>query len=202
MDGFGEVIVSILVGVVTAVVATAFTFHFKDYLEERAKFKKFKEMLEKIAGKNATVIIPNIGQVKIVDISKQGLTVKSELCTTFIPMEKVLQTDVALPAENYDKLLKETMRKSVEQSLDVVIPPLMDKIKEVFVQEFLKDDTEMSAILAFKVRGELKEEGCQVKELPEEKKLTLREIGKKIERMEKEKKSGQKSQPKTKRPNE
>jgi hypothetical protein len=117
-------------------------------------------------------------------------------------MEKVLQTDVALPAENYDKLLKETMRKSVEQSLDVVIPPLMDKIKEVFVQEFLKDDTEMSAILAFKVRGELKEEGYQVKELPEEKKLTLREIGKKIERMEKEKKSGQKSQPKTKRPNE
>ena len=44
MDGFGEVIVSILVGVVTAVVATAFTFHFKDYLEERAKFKKFKEV--------------------------------------------------------------------------------------------------------------------------------------------------------------
>jgi len=68
MDGFGEVIVSILVGVVTAVVATAFTFHFKDYLEERAKFKKFKEKLEKIAGKNATAIIPNIGQVKIVAI--------------------------------------------------------------------------------------------------------------------------------------
>lgn len=185
MDGFDEVIVGIVIGVVTAIIATAITFYIKDYLKERAKFKKFKEKLEGIAGKNATVIIPNIGQVKVIDISKQGLTVKSELCTTFIPMEKVVQTDIALPAENYDELLKETMRKGFEQSLDVLFPPLMEKLKEVFVKEFLKDDTEMSAILAFKVRGELKEQGYHVKELSEEKKLTFREIAEKIEKKEK-----------------
>jgi len=199
MAGFDDIIIGILIGVVTAVIATAITFYIKDYLEERAKFGKFKMKLEKIAGKNATVIIPNIGQVKIVDVSKQGLTVRSELCDTFIPMEKVLQTEIALPVENYDKLLKETMRKNVEQSLDLVFPPLMEKLKEVFVQEFLKDNTEMSAILAFKVKAELKEEGYPVKELSEQRKLTLREI---MEKMEKEEKSGKKPQQKTKKPDE
>jgi hypothetical protein len=199
MAGFDDIIIGILIGVVTAVIATAITFYVKDYLEERAKFSKFKEKLEKIAGKNATVIIPSIGQVKIVDISKQGLTVKSELCDTFIPMEKVLQTEIALPVANYDKLLKETMRKNVEQSLDVVFPPLMEKLKEVFVQEFLKDNTEMSAILAFKVKAELKEEGYPVKELSEQRKLTLREI---MEKMEKEEKAVKSPSKRTRKPNE
>jgi hypothetical protein len=196
MDGFDQVLVGIVIGVVTAIIATAVTFYIKDYFIERAKFKKFKKKLEEVAGKNAIVIIPNTGLVKITDISKQGLTVRSELCTTFIPMEKVLQTDIALPVENYEKLLKETMRKNMEDSLDVMFPPLMEKLKEVFVREFLEDDTEMGAILAFKVRGELKEQGYQTRELPEEKKLTFRKIAEKIE---KEDKSGQKSQPKTKK---
>jgi len=199
MAGFDDIVIGVLIGVVTAVIATAVTFYIKDYLEERSKFGKFKEKLERIAGKNATVIIPNIGQVKIIDITKQGLTVRSELCDTFIPMEKVLQTEIALPVENYDRLLKETMRKNVEQSLDVVFPPLMEKLKEVFVQEFLKDNTEMSAILAFKVKAELKEEGYPVKELSEQRKLTLRDI---MEKMETEEKSGKKPPAKDKKPKE
>jgi hypothetical protein len=199
MATFDDFILGVLVGVVTAVIASAITFYVKSYLEERAKFAKFKEKLDGIAGKNAPVIIPNIGVVKIVEISKQGLTVRSELCDTFIPMEKVLQTEIALPAENYDKILKETMRKNVEQSLDVMFPPLMEKLKEVFVQEFLKDDTEMSAILAFKVKGELKEEGYQVREMSEQKKLSLRQIA---ERIDKEEKSGKKTQPKNKKGSE
>ena len=71
------------------------------------------------------------------------------------------------------------MRKNIENSLDIVFPPLMGKMKEVFIQEFLKDDTEMSAILAFKVRGELKEQGYKVKELPEP---TFREIAEKLDK--------------------
>jgi hypothetical protein len=99
MAGLDDFVLGVLVGVVTAVIASAITFYIKDYLEERAKFAKFREKLDKIAGKNAPVIIPNIGLVKIVEISKQGLTVRSELCDTFIPMEKVLQTEIALPVE-------------------------------------------------------------------------------------------------------
>lgn len=189
MDGFSDVIVGIIIGVVTAVIATAITFYVKDYLKERAKFKKFEEKLKNIAGKNATVIIPNIGQVKITDISRQGLTVKSELCTTFIPMEKVFQTEVSLPVENYERLLKETMRKNVEQTLDVVFPPLMEKLKEVFIREFFKDDSELSGIVAFKVRGELKEQGVQVKELSGKKEVTLRQIAERIEKENKQEKT-------------
>lgn len=192
MDGFSDVTIGIIIGVVTAVVATAITFYLKDYLRERAKFNKFKEKLENIAGKNATVIIPNIGQVKILDISKQGLTVQNELCKTFIPMEKVFQTDIALPAENYSQLLKDTMRKNIEETLDVVFPPLMNKLKEVFIREFFEDDSEMSAVLAIKVRGELKEQGYQVKELSQKKELTLRKIAETIEKEEKGQKSDSK----------
>jgi len=101
-----------------------------------------------------------------------------------------------LPVENYEELLKITLRKNVEQSLDAVFPPLMEKLKEVFVREFLKDDSEVSAILAVKVRGEMKEQGYQVKELSEEKKVTFRQIA---EKMNEEEKDGQKSQPKGKK---
>lgn len=196
MNSFGEVMVGVIIGVVTAVIVTAITFYVKDYLKERAKFKRFKEKLEKIAGKEAEVLIPNIGIVKLVDINKQGITVTGELCKTFIPMEKVLLTDIALPVENYEELRKRLMRKSVEETLDVVFPPLMDKLKEVFVREFLKDDSELSAVVALKIRGQMKEEGYEVKKLPKAKEVTFREI---IKRVEKEEESGQKSQPKKKR---
>ena len=198
MNGFNELLAGVIIGVITAVVATAITFYVKDYLKERAKFKKFKEKLEQIAGKEAEVIIPNIGIVKIVDINQQGITVKGELSTIFIPMEKVLLTDIALPVENYEELRKEFMRKNVEESLDVVFPPLMNKLKEVFVREFLKSDSELSAIFAFKLRGEMKEQGYPLKKLPKAKELTFREIQEIMER-EKEKENGQKSQSKRKK---
>ncbi|MGA2769084.1 MAG: hypothetical protein ABSF24_12335 [Candidatus Bathyarchaeia archaeon] len=97
MDRFSEVIVGVIIGVVTAVIATALTFYLRDYLKEKAKFKKFKEKLEQIAGKNATIIIPDIGQVEITEINKQGITVKNELCTTFIPMEKCFEPILLCP---------------------------------------------------------------------------------------------------------
>jgi hypothetical protein len=43
-----------------------------------------------------------------------------------------------------------------------------------FVQEYLKDNTQMSAILVFKVKAESKEEGLPVKDLSEQRKLTQR----------------------------
>jgi len=175
----------VAVGVSTAIITTGITFYLKDYLMERAKFNKFKKKLEQIAGKEARVIIPNIGIVKIIDINQQGITVKHELCKTFIPMEKVLLTDISLPVENYEVIRKEFMRKSVEESLDVVFPPLLDKLKEVFVSEFLKTDSELSAIIALKVRGELKEEGIPLKKLSNAKKITFAEL---IERAENEEK--------------
>ena len=186
---FNEVMIGVVIGVSTSIIATSVTFYLKDYLKERAKFKKFEKKLKQIAGKEAEVIIPNIGIVKITDINKQGITVKNELCTTFLPMERVLLTDIAVPVENYEVLRKELMRKNVEESLDVVFPPLMDKLKEVMVQEFLKTDSELSAVIALKVRGEMKEERISIKKLPKEKELSLREIAERIEKEEKKEKT-------------
>ena len=84
---FNEVLIGVAIGVTTTVIATGITFYIKDYLKERAKFKKFKEKLEQIAGKNAEVLIPYIGLVKITDINRQGMVVDSQLCKTFIPMD-------------------------------------------------------------------------------------------------------------------
>jgi hypothetical protein len=174
----------VVIGVSTSIIATGITFYLKDYLKERAKFKKFEAKLKEIAGKEAEVIIPNIGIVKITDINRQGITVKNELCTTFLPMERVLLTDIAIPVENYEGLRKELMRKNVEESLDIVFPPLMDKLKEVMVKEFLRTDSELSAVIALKVRGEMKEEGILAKKRPKEKELSFREIAEQMEKAE------------------
>jgi hypothetical protein len=156
--------IGVVIGVSTSIIATGITFYLKDYLIERAKFKRLEKKLKPIAGKEAEVIIPNIGIVKITDINNHGITVKDKLCTTFLPMERVLLTDIGIPFENYDALRKELMRKNVEESLDIVFPPLMDKLKEVMVTEFLKPDSELSAFIALKIRGEIREEGISVNE--------------------------------------
>lgn len=190
---FNEVMIGVVIGVSTSIIVTGITFYLKDYLKERSKFKKFEKKLKQIAGKEAEVIVSNLGIVKIIDINNQGMTVKSELCTTFLPMERVLLSDIAIPVENYEMLRKELMRKSVEESLDVVFPPLMEKLKEVVIKEFLKTDSELSAVFAIKVRGEMKEEGIPVKKLSKEKELSFREIIERVGKEEEKEKRAKKS---------
>jgi hypothetical protein len=185
--------IGVVIGVSTSIIVTGITFYLKDYLKERSKFKKFEKKLKQIAGKEAEVIVSNLGIVKIIDINNQGMTVKSELCTTFLPMERVLLSDIAIPVENYEMLRKELMRKSVEESLDVVFPPLMEKLKEVVIKEFLKTDSELSAVFAIKVRGEMKEEGIPVKKLSKEKELSFREIIERVGKEEEKEKRAKKS---------
>jgi hypothetical protein len=81
----------------------------------------------------------------------------------------------------------------VEESLDIVFPPLMDKLKEVIVTEFLKPDSELSAFIALKIRGEMREEGIPVKKLPKEKELSLRDIAERMEKEEEKEKRAKKS---------
>lgn len=155
---FNEVLIGVGLGVTTTVIATGITFYIKDYLKERTKFRKFKEKLSQIAGKNAEVLIPIFGLVKIIEINKQGIIVENQLCKTFIPMEKVMQTEVSLPVKNYDELRKELAVKTMKESLDLMLPPLMDKMKEVFVKEFLDNKSELNAVVALQVKSALQDE--------------------------------------------
>ena len=152
-----DILLGIGIGVATTVVTTGVTFYVKDYLQERAKFRKFKAKLEDVAGKNAEVLIPYIGLVKIIEINKQGIVVDSQLCKTFIPMEKVMQTEISLPVQNYDELRKEVALKNINESMDLVFPPLMDKLKEIFVKEFLDSESELNAVVALQVKAVLQD---------------------------------------------
>jgi len=173
---FNDVLIGVGIGIVTTVISTGITFYVKDYLRERAKYQRFRAKFEQIAGKNAQVMIPQIGQVKIVDINRQGIVVESQLCKTFIPIDKVFQTEISLPFENYDKLAKELAVKTMKEGFDVMFPVLMDKLKEVLVGEFLDTDSKLNAVVAFQIKTQLKQEGYPVGDKSGEKTPSLKQL--------------------------
>ena len=164
------------IGILTTVISTGVTFYVKDYLKERAKYQKFRAKFEQIAGKNAQVMIPQIGQVKIVDMNKQGIVVESQLCKTFIPIDKVFQTEISVPFENYDKLAKELALKQLKEYLDIMFPAMMNKMKEAIVGEFLAPESKLNAVVAFQVKTQLKQEGYTVGDKSDDKAPSLKQL--------------------------
>jgi len=183
--------IGVVIGVTTTIITTGITFYLKDYLHERAKFKEFKEKLEGIAGKNAQVMIPSVGQVKILDINKQGIVVESQLCKTFIPIDRVFQTEISLPVENFDKIAKELMVKNTKETFDLIFPLLIDQLKELFVKEFLDSGSQLNAVVAFQVKTNLKQQGYALSDKSAEKPPTFKQI---IEHIDKKNKSQKKEQ--------
>jgi hypothetical protein len=90
-------------------------------------------------------------------------------------MEKILTTEVFLPAENYESNRKERMKKDFSEIMDAIVPPMIDKIKEVIVTEMLGSDTELSAVVGVQIVSQLKEAGVDTSKLME-KKPTLRRL--------------------------
>ena len=187
---FNDILIGVGIGVVTTVISTGVTFYVKDYLNERAKYQKFKAKFEQIAGKNAQVMIPQIGQVKIVDINEQGIVVESQLCKTFIPIDKVFQTEISLPFENYDKLAKELAVKNAREALDLMFPLLMNKLKELLVGEFLDTESKLSAVVAFQIKTQLKKEGYTVNDKSGEKTPSLKQLMNHLDKKGKSEKTG------------
>lgn len=186
-----DIVLGVGIGVFTTVITTGVTFYLKDYLQERAKYKKFKEKLEQIAGKNAKIMIPSVGEVKILEINKQGITVESQLCKTFIPIDKLFQTEISLLVENYEKLAKELMVKNAKESFDLIFPLIMDAIKEMVVKEFLDNDSQVNAVVAFQVKTQLKEQGYTVSDKLGEKTPTFKQIADHLDKKDKNRKTGQ-----------
>jgi hypothetical protein len=171
-----EVMMGVAIGVGSTVIATGITFYVKDYLKERTKFRKFKEKFEQIAGKNAQVMIPYVGQVKIVDINRQGIVVESQLCKTFIPIDRVFQTEISLPVENYDALSKELIVKSTKESFNLIFPLIMDAMKEMVVKEFVDSDSQLNAVMVLQLKTQLKNLGYEVSDKVGEKTPTIKQI--------------------------
>jgi len=159
--------VDLLIAVLSVIIGVPVTFCLKDFLVKRSNYKKFKEKLEKIAGVKAEILYPGatlgIGTgartFRIMEISKQGLVLQDKMNTIFVPIEKVLQTDILLPAEDFETLRRERMKKDAREAIDAVFPPMMDKIKEFLVTELLDDATELSAVVGLRVTSQLKQAG-------------------------------------------
>jgi len=190
----------LLVAVLSVVVGTPITFYLKDYLVARRNYRNFKDKLEKIAGVNAEVLYPVAGGMpgsltrtfKIIDINRQGLVLQDKLSTIFVPSKKVLQTEMILPAENYETLRRAQMERDFNEVINAMFPPLIDKIKEVFVTELLSGDTDLSAVVGVKVTSVLKDAGVDTSKILE-KKPTIRRLLEELEEAEETEKTKKKS---------
>ena len=110
---------TLIVGLIALIGTIVITFYVKDFLQRKQEYKRLREKLEKIAGRNATILFcPSGGGIggglqefKIIDIDGSGITLKNELHTIFIPPNKLLQTEMILPVDNYEKLKHEKLKK-------------------------------------------------------------------------------------------
>ena len=106
MDGVQIGILEMVISIVTLVVATAITFYIKDWYQKRAEYIKLKDKIDKIAGKGAKVIYSESQDrdlYTIESIDSDGLVLKSKVQTIFLPIKKVLESEIILPVDDYEK---------------------------------------------------------------------------------------------------
>jgi len=188
-------ILSFSLSILAAAVSVAVTFCIKDYLQKRADYAKLRKKLERIAGKNATVIyhperggtsVLGTGLCKIVEIDEHGITLKNELQTVFVPIGKLLQAEIILPCENYEEARLAQLKKDMDDFAEALVPALIDKILPSMVEameEELVGDTELSIVLGVKMRHLLEDEGYEIRKLPSPD--TKKRRGKSVEKPDK-----------------
>ena len=161
--------------VVALVIAATISLYVKDWCERRWEYKKLKEKVETIAGIGARVI--HDGRMyKIESIESEGLTLKGEIATVFIPIVNVLESEIILPVDNYEEAKIELAKKEMKEMSEVLIPmlrdemmpALMDSVKEYIVGK-LEPGEELDAILGVRVRKALEESGYRVEKVDDEK---------------------------------
>jgi len=173
-------LIPILIFLITTAASVAVTFYIKDYIQSKSEYSKLRSKLEKVAGKNATVIYggegfgPGTTQLyKIIDIDSHGITLQNELVTIFVPAKKLLQSEMIVPCDNYEKKKLEKTKRDMEEYMDSLIPSIFDKLfpalekamKENFLEDIKSEEGEVSAIIGIKIQKILSEEGYVIKKL-------------------------------------
>ena len=172
-------VLSFALYILAAAVSVAVTFYIKDYLQKRADYAKLRKKLEKIAGKNATVIyFPERGGMssigaglyRIIEIDEHGITLRNELQTVFVPVAKLLQAEIILPCDDYEEARLARLKKDMEDLADAMVPAMIDRMLPAFVEavekEMAADDTEISMIIGLKIKRLLEDEGYEIRKLP------------------------------------
>ena len=174
MDNIG--IVEIVIAIVSLVVAAAITFYIKDWYQKRRDYNQLIEKINKIAGKGAKVIyaVPGIGSdlYKIESIDSSGIFLKSEVQSIFLPIKKVLESEIILPADDYLHQKKEKMKKDFEEVADTIFPvmfdkmfpPMLEAIQTNFIDK-LEPGGEIDAIIGVRITKALKDHGLEIKQI-------------------------------------
>jgi hypothetical protein len=164
--------------IVVGAISVGVSFYVKDYLQKRSDYFNMKKKLDRIAGKNATVIyetssgtggMPGFAQqlYKIVEIDEQGVTLKNELQTVFVPTAKLLRSDMILPADDYETAKLAKMAKDTKDMMHAMVPAMVNEMFPelivMFKEQMSDDKSEVSGVIAVKMQKVLEDEGYEIK---------------------------------------
>ena len=172
---------TLIISILAFVVSAGLTFYLKDYFQKRSDYGKLKKKLEQIAGKGAMVIYsPGTGMgmgpqpFKIVDFDREGVTIRNEVQTVFLPASKLIQSEMIIPGDNYEEAKFAKLKKEMEDMMDAMVPALFQKmmpaIKEALQKEMANEQGDFSAIIGIRVQKALQDEGFEIKQTKGDKK--------------------------------
>lgn len=80
----------------------------------------------------------------------------------FIPVARLLQSEMILPSDNYRDARIQQLRKDAEDQIDAILPPLFERMlpamKEALVNEVVEEGGELSAVIGLKIARTLQED--------------------------------------------
>jgi len=167
---------TLIISIIVFVVSAGLTFYLKDYIQRRSDYGKLKKKLEQIAGKGAMVIYsPGTGvgmgsqPFKIVDFDREGVTLRNEVQTIFVPASKLIQSEMIIPSDNYEEAKLVKVKKEMEDVMEAMFPAMFQKmlpaIKEWFQEEMVNEKGDFSAIIGIRVQKALQEGGLEIKQV-------------------------------------
>jgi hypothetical protein len=140
----------ILITIIAGAIGVAIAFYIKEFLQRKHQYRRLRNKLEKIAGKNARIIYEGDEIFKIAEIDENGVTLTSELKTLFIPTAKLLQTEIVLPSDEYDEIIERRKKEKEEEKNKIMVEALqrtMPSLADTFLKEYEKESQQIRDLL-------------------------------------------------------
>lgn len=165
---------TVVISILASVILSMLTFYLKDHLQRRSDYGKLKKKLEQKAGKGAMVVY-SVGSglgmgsqlYKIEDFDREGVTLRNDVQSIFVPASKLVESEMIIPGENYKEAKLAKGKQEMEDIMDAVFPAMFQKMKEGIEEAMLSEGGDLSAVIGVKVRKALQEEGLEIKQMTE-----------------------------------
>lgn len=133
-----EIVITIVIGAISVAVS----FYLKDFLLQKQQFRKLRAKLEKIAGKNATVIYEKDEVFKLKEIDESGVILENEMKTIFVPTDMLLQTQMILPSDRYTELKKEKELEKETRMAKIILEEMKNVFPSMLLEPMQEDSKE------------------------------------------------------------